>query len=35
VNNQHFNYAAAICLETGNSQFYGGRITYTYTNAGD
>jgi hypothetical protein len=35
VNNKHFNYGAMICLQTGNSKFYGGRITYTYTDAGD
>lgn len=35
VNNQHFNYAFAVCLGTSNSLFYGGRITYSYSDAGD
>lgn len=35
VNNQHFNYSFVVCLETSNSIFYGGRITYSYSDAGD
>jgi hypothetical protein len=32
-NNQHF-YTFAICMGAGDV-FYGGRISYTYTHAGD
>jgi hypothetical protein len=32
-NNQHF-YTFAICMGTSDV-FYGARISYTYTNAGD
>lgn len=35
VNNQHFNYEALVCLSSSNNKFYGARITYTFTDAGD
>ena len=34
VNNALFTYSYTICL-TNNSDFYGARITYQYTSAGD
>lgn len=35
VNNQHFNYEALVCLANSNTKFYGARITYMFTDAGD
>ncbi len=34
INNQTYLYALGVCLDQGHS-FYGARITYTYTSAGD
>lgn len=35
VNNQHFHYAVSICFNVGANYFYSGRVTYSYSNAGD
>ena len=35
VDNGHYRYTLMVCLETVGNQFYGSRITYTYTHAGD
>jgi hypothetical protein len=35
INNLHFSYGVSVCAETTISSYYGGRITYTYTDAGD
>lgn len=35
VVNQRYNYAVEICLAGANTVLYSGRLTYTYTNAGD
>jgi len=35
VDNQRFDYGVAVCLASANSRYLGGRITYSYDNAGD
>lgn len=37
VDNTRYSYHVGVCFATSgaNSRFYGGRIAYTYTNAGD
>jgi hypothetical protein len=35
VDNQQYVYSVGVCLQSGNVQYDAGRITYTYTNAGD
>jgi hypothetical protein len=35
INNQHFNYGVSVCVQNSISKFYGSRISYTYTDAGD
>jgi len=35
VDNSRYAYGAGVCVNSINSAFYVGRITYTYNNAGD
>jgi hypothetical protein len=35
INNRRYNYILRFCLTKTTSQFWGGRITYEYSNAGD
>jgi hypothetical protein len=35
VDNSRYAYGAGVCVNSANSAFFVGRITYTYTNAGD
>jgi hypothetical protein len=35
VDNQAYVYSVGICLQSGNVQYDAGRITYSYTTAGD
>jgi hypothetical protein len=37
VDNQRYSYSATVCFGAGttNNEFFGARITYTFTNAGD
>ena len=35
VQNSQFNYSVGVCMDRSSDRFYGARITYTYTTAGD
>ena len=35
INNEHYGYAAEVCLGTAATEFYSARITYVYRDAGD
>jgi hypothetical protein len=35
INNQNYSYAAIVCLPQTDNLFFGGRVSYTYTSAGD
>ena len=35
VQNGQFNYSVGVCMDKDSDRFYGARITYTYTSAGD
>ena len=35
INNQHFGYGVHVCINSTPSLFFGARITYTYSDAGD
>jgi hypothetical protein len=35
VNNNQYSYGFAACLASSDNKFYGAKIGYTYTNAGD
>jgi hypothetical protein len=35
VQNAQFNYAVGVCMDKDSDRFYGARISYTYTTAGD
>jgi hypothetical protein len=35
VNNNQYSYGLGLCLSTADNAFYGARISYTYTQAGD
>jgi hypothetical protein len=35
VSNLHFNYSIDVCLDHDHSRFYGTRLSFTYTKAGD
>jgi hypothetical protein len=35
INNQRYTYALIMCLPETSNNFFGARVTYTYTTAGD
>lgn len=35
INNEHYGYAAEVCIGTAATEFYSARITYVYRDAGD